>query len=67
MENKKVVLIEKSTELFLAYGIQHVSMDDIADKCGISKKTIYKFFENKNDLLLHIITIKIKKLKQILK
>tara|TARA_R110001583_G_scaffold83317_6_gene220245 strand:+ start:59 stop:682 length:624 start_codon:yes stop_codon:yes gene_type:complete len=67
MENKKVVLIEKSTELFLTYGIQHVSMDDIADKCGISKKTIYKFFENKNDLLLQIITIKIKKLKQILK
>ena len=43
MENKKVVLIEKSTELFLTYGIQHVSMDDIADKCGILKKTIYKF------------------------
>ncbi|MFD0762837.1 TetR/AcrR family transcriptional regulator [Lutibacter aestuarii] len=61
--SKKNIIIEKSIELFFAYGIQHITMDDIAEKCGISKKTIYKFFENKSDLLHHIIKSQVEKLK----
>lgn len=67
MKNKKVVIIEKSTELFLSYGVQHITMDDIANKCGISKKTIYKYFENKNDLLLYVVEIQEHKIKNTLK
>lgn len=42
-------------ELFMQYGIKSVSMDDIAGKLGISKKTIYNYIENKNDLVQKII------------
>lgn len=52
---KKDEIIDRSFKLFLQFGVQHITMDDVANECAISKKTIYKYFENKNDLLCHII------------
>lgn len=48
MEHK---IIEKATEMYLTLGFKSVTMDDIASGMGISKKTIYQHFENKNDLV----------------
>ena len=36
-------------------------MDDIADKLGCSKKTLYVFFENRKDLVLKVISNDMKK------
>lgn len=47
--NQKI--IETATEMFLTHGFKSVTMDEIASKMGISKKTIYHHFENKNDLV----------------
>ncbi len=44
-------ILKTSTELFFRYGIKSVSMSDIASELGISKKTIYQFVENKEDLV----------------
>lgn len=44
-------ILQKTEVLFLKYGIKSVTMDDIARELGISKKTLYQFFENKTDLL----------------
>ncbi len=44
-------IIHKATELFLTLGFKSVTMDDIANEMGISKKTIYQYFENKNVLV----------------
>ncbi|MFT3826706.1 MAG: TetR/AcrR family transcriptional regulator [Chitinophagaceae bacterium] len=41
----------KADELFMRYGIRSVSMDDIASQLGMSKKTIYQFFSDKDDLV----------------
>lgn len=38
-------------ELFCQRGIKGVSMDDIAQHLAMSKKTIYKWFDNKNDMV----------------
>jgi len=38
-------------DLFLNYGFKSVTMDDLANKIGISKKTIYQYFENKTELV----------------
>jgi len=46
---EKIIL--KSTDLFLTLGFKSVTMDDIAKEMGISKKTIYKHFDNKNKLV----------------
>lgn len=41
----------KADELFMRYGIRSVSMDDIATELGMSKKTLYQFFADKNELV----------------
>lgn len=48
-------LLAKAHDLFMSVGIKSVSMDDIAKQLGISKKTIYQYVENKNELLSSII------------
>lgn len=45
-------LLSKAEEIFLSYGIKSVTMDDFAGKLGISKKTLYQFVSDKNDLVL---------------
>jgi len=47
----KQKIILKSTELFLSFGFKSVTMDDIANELGISKKTIYVHFANKTKLV----------------
>lgn len=44
-------IIHKSAELFLTLGFKSVTMDDIANEMGISKKTIYVHFPNKTKLV----------------
>ena len=44
-------IISKSEELFLSLGFKSVTMDDIANAMGISKKTIYTHFSNKTELV----------------
>ncbi|WP_340154482.1 TetR/AcrR family transcriptional regulator [uncultured Winogradskyella sp.] len=64
--NKRNSIIEQSLALFFNFGIQHITMDDIANKCGVSKKTIYKYFENKSDLLQAVIKLQVDELKEFL-
>lgn len=44
-------IIDKSGDMFLSFGFKSVTMDDIAGEMGISKKTIYKYFNNKDHLV----------------
>lgn len=44
-------IILKATELFINLGFKSVTMDDIANEMGISKKTIYAHFANKTQLV----------------
>jgi len=53
-------IIEGGEELFLKAGIKSVTMDDIAKHLGISKKTIYHFFKDKNELVIALVKKKLK-------
>lgn len=44
-------IIKKATDMFLKLGFKSVTMDDIACEMCISKKTIYKYFSNKETLI----------------
>ncbi|MDR1864683.1 MAG: TetR/AcrR family transcriptional regulator [Bacteroidales bacterium] len=44
-------IIAVSAELFMQYGVRTTTMDDIARHMGISKRTIYENFKNKEDIL----------------
>lgn len=47
----KEKIISKASELFLKLGFKSITMDDIASEMCISKKTIYKYFCNKEVLI----------------
>jgi AcrR family transcriptional regulator len=49
--DKKEQIIMQVFELFMRYGIKSMSMDDIAIHMGMSKKTLYQYFESKDDLV----------------
>ena len=48
-------ILQKATDLFVRYGIRSVTMDEIAIQLGISKKTIYQFYADKNELVNAVI------------
>jgi len=43
--------LKRVEDLFLRYGIKSLTMDDVARELGISKKTLYLFVDNKDDLV----------------
>ncbi len=47
----KETILLKAGDIFLKLGFKSVTMDDIANELAISKKTIYKFFKNKEELV----------------
>src|ERR1700750_2321494 len=55
MEAKERILL-KSVELFMRYGIRSVSMDDIANHLGMSKKTLYQYYADKDELVNAVIS-----------
>jgi TetR/AcrR family transcriptional regulator, cholesterol catabolism regulator len=50
MDPKERILV-KSNELFNRYGIRSVSMDDIAAQLSMSKKTLYQYYTDKDELV----------------
>lgn len=52
-------IINGSGELFLRSGIKSITMDDIARNLGISKKTIYQHFADKNELVIATVKSKL--------
>lgn len=44
-------IIQKASELFFKNGIRSVTMSDIANHLGISKRTLYEVFRDKEELL----------------
>jgi AcrR family transcriptional regulator len=44
-------IIEVADMLFMKYGLRSVSMDDIARESSVSKKTIYQYYQDKDELV----------------
>ena len=55
----KEIILEKSMSLFMRYGTKSITMDDVARECGASKKTIYQFFKDKNELVFECLKTEI--------
>ncbi len=51
---------QTALQMFFRYGIKHVTMDDIAKELGMSKKTIYQYFKEKDDLVNQVCESEIK-------
>jgi AcrR family transcriptional regulator len=64
MENKneeiRERILKRSMDLYSTKGIKNLIMDDVAGDLGISKKTIYKIFPNKEELIKEMILFYVK-------
>lgn len=45
-------ILDEAKQQFFRYGIRNITMDDIAAALGISKRTVYEVFKNKNELVV---------------
>lgn len=57
MEEKVKEIITSAMEVFLRLGFKNVSMDDMAKELRMSKKTLYKYFSDKHDLVKQVIAM----------
>lgn len=58
MELQERILL-KGDELFRRYGIRSITMDDIAKHLGVSKKTIYQHYPDKDELVIEVTKLNI--------
>jgi AcrR family transcriptional regulator len=63
-EEYDVRIVAGAAELFRTYGIRAVTMDEIAQHLGISKRTIYERFRDKDELLYAVMNEMIRKQKE---
>jgi AcrR family transcriptional regulator len=56
MENR---ILFKARDLMTRNGVKHVTMDDIASQLGISKKTIYQFYKDKDALVMAVVNFEL--------
>ena len=50
-------IVATATKLFQQHGIKHVRMDDVASELGISKRTLYGVFADKEAILLEVVKL----------
>lgn len=55
MNDTRNDITQKSLEQFMRYGVKSVSMDDISKSLGMSKKTLYQHYTNKESLIMGVI------------
>ncbi|MBU2713346.1 TetR/AcrR family transcriptional regulator [Zooshikella harenae] len=54
--NKREKLIQTAFELFYQYGIHAVGINQILKESGIAKKTLYSYFESKEQLVCEVVS-----------
>jgi len=53
-------LLASISKIFKKFGIKCISMDDIAQQLGKSKKTLYQHFKNKNEVLGQVVQFELR-------
>ena len=53
-ELKRSMILEAAEAVILDKGLEHLNMDEVAEKAEVSKGSLYQYFNSKNDLVLGI-------------
>ncbi|WP_428003335.1 TetR/AcrR family transcriptional regulator [Acidovorax sp.] len=53
-DDQREMILRHAAELFARRGYPATSMNEVADACGLSKPTLYHYFRDKYNLLVHI-------------
>ena len=62
---KKDDIVNAARNLFTDYGYKKVSMEEIASKAGVTKKTIYNYFHDKEELFEYFIKEELEKMAEV--
>jgi AcrR family transcriptional regulator len=54
-EKRKQEILEKSLDVFVEEGYEDATFQKIADRCGITRTTLYIYFHNKREIFLRSI------------
>ncbi len=54
-EEVKEKIVSRFQKLILSHGIKKMTMEKLAKECGISKKTVYKYYDSKDELIEHFV------------
>jgi AcrR family transcriptional regulator len=57
MEEQHQDILVRSTAVFMRYGMKSVTMDDVARELKVSKKTLYKYVSDKEDLIVQALEL----------
>ena len=55
MDEQRNKIIDLALERFKQYGIRSVSIDDLCHELGMSKKTFYVYFKQKDELVQDVL------------
>mgnify|MGYP000160049267 FL=1 len=59
-------ILNAAKKLFTNYGFKKVSMDEIANEAGVTKKTVYTYFSSKEELLKYCIKEELQNMRKII-
>ncbi len=63
---KEEQILESSKKLFTKYGYKKVTMDEIAKEAGVTKRTVYSYFKDKDEILKIFLIEETKNMKKII-
>lgn len=65
--NKKMTIINTAEKLFYNIGVSETTMDKLAKECGYTKRTLYSYFDSKEDIYYEVLLKSFKKLNLFIK
>ena len=57
--SRREEILKAAQNAFLKYGIEKITLDDIAQECGIKKTALYYYFKSKEEILGEMILMKV--------
>ena len=53
-------ILRAAQNAFLKYGIEKITLDDIAQECGVKKTALYYYFKNKDEIMMEMILLRLR-------
>ncbi len=60
--NRHSAVLDGAFAVFLRYGFQRTTMDDVAKECGVSRPALYLLFKNKTDIFQALASVMFEKM-----
>jgi AcrR family transcriptional regulator len=61
-DERRARIIEGAVSCFVRYGVTKTTIDDVASAVRLSRRTIYRYFENKNELFAAVVSHELEEL-----